>query len=151
MQKRIDEITGMESLKDNKALRDELKKLNADHGILLEDLKETEYDREENPALYTTDELTVARAISDFYLCVKVMQLLCENHNPVLQETLREQCQEGGKCKNNSIDFITIYAKVYEQFQKIFNNNTSEIGHQLIDTLTESIQGPCKGNQRAMV
>ena len=38
-----------------------------------------------------------------------------------------------------------------EEFQKIFNNNSSDLGHQLIETLTESIQGPCKLNQKALV
>ena len=38
-----------------------------------------------------------------------------------------------------------------EQFQKIFNNNTADIGHQTVDILTECIQGPCKLNQKALV
>lgn len=141
----------MKTAKTNKALKDELKKLQAEKAIMEDDLKDTEYDKDENPAMYTTDQLTVARSLSDMYLCMKIMQLFCENHNPVLQDTLREQCNPDGKLKNGSIDFITTLAKIYEQFQKIFNNNTSTIGHQLIDTLIESIQGPCKGNQRAMV
>ena len=40
--------------------------------MIEEDLKDTEYDENENPASYTTDELTVARAIKDFFLCVKL-------------------------------------------------------------------------------
>lgn len=119
--------------------------------MLEDDLKDTEFDEDENPAMYTTDQLTVARSLNDMYLCMKIMQLFCENHNPTLQDTLREQFNSDGKPKNYSIDFITTLAKIYEQFQKIFNNNTTTMGHQLIDTLTESIQGPCKGNQRAMV
>lgn len=39
----------------------------------------------------------------------------------------------------NTIDFPTFYAKMLEQFQKILNVNTMDIGHQLIETLTESI------------
>ena len=38
-----------------------------------------------------------------------------------------------------------------ENFQKLFNNNTMDIAHQLIETLTELIQGPCKLNQKALV
>ena len=136
----------MASYKNNKALRDELKKITADKQIMEDDLKDTEYDQDENPAMYTTDQLTVARALNDMFLCLKIMQLFCENHNPTLQDTLREQYGIDGRLKNNSIDFITNMSKIYEQFQKIFNNNTAGIGHQLIETLTESIQGPCKGN-----
>lgn len=51
---------------------------------LEEDLMDTEYDLEENPATYTTDELTVARSIQDVFICMKVHQLFCENHNLVL-------------------------------------------------------------------
>lgn len=50
------------------------------------------------------------------YLCLKIMQLFCENHNPTLQDTLRDQFNIDGKLKNNSIDFITTMAKIYEQF-----------------------------------
>lgn len=38
-----------------------------------DDLKDTEYDKDENPAMYTTDQLTVARSLSDMYLCMKIM------------------------------------------------------------------------------
>ena len=33
----------------------------------------------------------------------------------------------------------------------MLNNNTSDLINQLVDTLTESIEGPCKPNQRALV
>jgi hypothetical protein len=49
--------------------------------MIEDDLKDTEWDMNENPASYTTDELTVARAIKDFFLCLKLHQLFCENHN----------------------------------------------------------------------
>ena len=81
---RITEIQEMKTLKTNKALKDELKKLLAEKAIMEDDLKDTEYDKDENPAMYTTDQLTVARSLSDMYLCMKIMQLFCENHNPVL-------------------------------------------------------------------
>jgi hypothetical protein len=53
--------------------------------------------------------------------------------------------------KQLSFDFPTFYSKILEQFQKLFNNNTSDILNQLVETLTESIQGPCKLNQKALV
>jgi hypothetical protein len=89
--------------------------------------------------MYTTDELTIARAISNYRKGLKLHQLFCENHNIVLQNTLRQQCNPDGKPKQQSFDFPTYYSKMLEEFQKIFNNNSSDLGHQLIETLTESI------------
>ena len=43
----------------------DLAKCHADVKMIEDDLIDTEYDRDENPANYTTDELTVARAIKD--------------------------------------------------------------------------------------
>ena len=40
--------------------------------MLEEDLKETDRDINENPATYTTDTLTVNRAIKLFTICVKL-------------------------------------------------------------------------------
>jgi len=77
--------------------------------------------------------------------------MLCENHNIVLQNVIRQQNNFDGKMKQLSFDFPTFYAKILEQFQKLFNNNTSDILNQLVETLTESIQGPCKLNQKALV
>ena len=68
----------------------ELHKSELEVKMIEEDLKDTEYDKEENPANYTTDELTVARAINNMTLCMKLHQLFCENHNLNLQNTLRQ-------------------------------------------------------------
>jgi hypothetical protein len=134
-----------------KRLNVELKKTQAEYDMILKTLKTTEYNRDENPATYTTDELTVARAINNAILCMKLHQLFCENHNPVLQDALRLQCNKDGSSKINSFDFPSYYAKMLESFQKIMNNNTIEVGLQTIDILVEAIQGPCKANQKAMV
>lgn len=45
----------MSSYKNNKSLRDELKKIQAEKVIMEDDLKDTEFDEDENPAMYTTD------------------------------------------------------------------------------------------------
>ena len=38
-----------------------------------------------------------------------------------------------------------------EQFYNLMNDQTFDVCNQLIDTLIESIQGPCKLNQRSLV
>lgn len=35
--------------------------------------------------------------------------------------------------------------------QKTINSVTVEVGHQLVDTIIEMVQGPCKDNQRTLV
>jgi hypothetical protein len=74
----------MKSPATKKKISKELNKLRSEVKIIEEELKETEYDREENPSNYTTDELTVCRAISDMLYVLKFHQMLCENHNITL-------------------------------------------------------------------
>jgi len=75
--------------KTSKAIEKDLAKLKAEINNIEEDLKSTEYDEDENPATYTTDELTVTRAIKCLNLCMKLHQNFCENHNITLQNTIR--------------------------------------------------------------
>jgi hypothetical protein len=82
---------------------------------------------------------------------MKTMQLFCENHNHDLQEVLREQKNDDGKVKLNSFDFISTLSKQLESFLSVFNDQTFDVCNQIVDTLVEAIQGPCKGNQKAMV
>ena len=53
-------------------MRDEVEKCKLEINMLNEDLKETDRDESENPAMYTTDALTVNRAIKLFNICVKL-------------------------------------------------------------------------------
>ena len=50
-----------------------------------DDIAKTEYDLYENPAMFTTDELTIARTISNYRNGLKLHQLVNENHNIVFQ------------------------------------------------------------------
>ena len=73
-----------ETGKLNKQLEKELIKNRAEIASIEEELKSSEYDKDENPATYTTDELTVTRAINCMNLCMKLHQNFCENHNITL-------------------------------------------------------------------
>lgn len=42
-------------------------------------------------------------------------------------------------------------ARIFEQMQKIINSVTVQMGHQILDSIIEVIQGPCKENQRSLV
>jgi len=52
--------------------------------MLEEEIPETDYNCDENSANYSTNDLTVARAINDLILLMKLHQLFCENHNQTL-------------------------------------------------------------------
>ena len=54
----------------NKKAMIELKKKNADKNLILEELKETECEEDEGK--YTNDDLTVARAMNNLLLCMKL-------------------------------------------------------------------------------
>ena len=49
--------------------------------MLEEEIPETDYNSNENSANYKTNDLTVARAINNLTLLMKLLQLFCENHN----------------------------------------------------------------------
>lgn len=57
--------------------------------VLEEEIATTECNEDENPATYTTNKLTVKRAINNSQIVLRFMQLLCENHNLNLQNSLR--------------------------------------------------------------
>ena len=78
------------------------------------------------------------------------MQLQVENHNKQLQEHLREQTNAGGVPMKN-YNFVLLMGSLLGQFYKIFNSETCQLGHQIIDTLIELVQGPCRENQRALI
>jgi len=64
---------------------------------------------------------------------------------------IREQCNEDGTVKLTSVDFITYLAWSLEGFLTMMNDQTFDVCGAVVDTFTEAIQGPCKGNQLALV
>lgn len=50
-----------------------------------------------------------------------------------------------------SVNMVVLLAGMYGQMLKVINSVTINIGHQLVDTIVELIQGPCKENQRSFV
>jgi hypothetical protein len=61
---------------------------------------------------------------------------------------LRVQVHDGAN-NARTFDFISYFALMFSIYQKQYINvNTIDFGNQLIDTMTEFIQGPCKENQQ---
>jgi hypothetical protein len=50
-----------------------------------------------------------------------------------------------------TFDFVSHLARMVGEFYKIFSSSTCDLGQQMIDSLIEFIQGPCKGNQDALI
>jgi hypothetical protein len=84
---KIDELKSISE--PTKQIRKELEKTIEQKRVIEEDIKATDCDDSENPAAYTTNDLTVKRALNNSKIILRFLQLLCENHNPNLQNALR--------------------------------------------------------------
>jgi hypothetical protein len=76
---KIAELEGFS--KKTKAIRSELHKTKEQKKLVEEDIRASDMDESENPAAYTTNRLTVFRAITNCYVIIKFMQFLAEGHN----------------------------------------------------------------------
>jgi hypothetical protein len=50
--------------------------------LLEDEIQRSDSDENENPNAYATNMYTVRRAIVNAFAVLKMMQQLCENHNP---------------------------------------------------------------------
>lgn len=80
---------------------------------------------------------------------LRFLQLLCEGHHSQMQDYLREQRIED-KLHPKSFDFVTAVSGMLGSYIKMMHADNIDLGFQIIDTLTEVVQGPCKGNQRVL-
>ena len=93
---------------------------------LEEEIKDTEYVQDESR---DAEELTVSRALENITVMLRFIQLLCENHNPILQRILSSQKSADGKPKAKSVNLVSAMARMLEQFQKVMNNISLNLGH----------------------
>lgn len=77
---------------------------------------------------------------------LRLMQLLCENHYSALQNYLRYQ-----EKSNNSYNIIEPIVNLFKKLLAEKQFDSFLILSQCLDTLTEFIQGPCEGNQKALL
>ena len=102
----------------------ELKKQEDALKIVEEEIKDFELRNEQKDE----EELTPKRALVSLKNILRFMQLLCENHNPHLQNALREQTNKEGHLHGKSFDFISYMSKMLGMYQKIFNAETVDLG-----------------------
>lgn len=83
---------------------------------------------------------------------LRFIQLLTEGHHTELQNYLREQTLSNGATNQKSFDFVSYMSQMLAIYEKQYINCYScHLGMQLIDTLIEVVQGPCKLNQKRLV
>ena len=80
---------------------------------------------------------------------LRFLQLLCEGHYGGMQDQLREQWI-GGTLHGKTVDFVLNISEYLGSYTKILQFTNIRLGYQLLDTLTEMVQGPCRGNQRLL-
>jgi len=80
---------------------------------------------------------------------LRVLQLLCEGHNLAMQRFLREQ-RESGTVSAKSLNLVALVGSILAMYVKILHKDNLELGFQVLDTLTEMTQGPCRDNQREL-
>lgn len=83
---------------------------------------------------------------------LRFLQLLTEGHHTALQNFLREQTLPNGVINQKSFDFVSNVAQMLAVYEKQYINSYScTLGMQLMETLIEVVQGPCKLNQKRLV
>ncbi len=78
----------------------------------------------------------------------RLLQLLCEGHHSQMQNLLREQPLNKKQVNllEVMVDYLGVTASNFNRIQYL----NVHIATQLLDTLTESVQGPCKPNQQML-
>ncbi|CAG9314463.1 unnamed protein product [Blepharisma stoltei] len=79
-------------------------------------------------------------------LILKFLQLLCDNHNNLLQNYIRHQ-----EKSRNSYDMIDNMISLLSLLIKKLPAKYFQVISQCFDTLTELVQGPCKKNQERVI
>ena len=101
--------------------------------------KNSTYDKYERVPIYKSNDLIVTNVL-------KFLQLLCENHNQLLQNYLRLQTNS-----RSNFDMVALTIFLLEELMKRKSFYQFLIISQCFDTLTEFIQGPCRENQKAII
>ncbi|KAL4475530.1 hypothetical protein ABPG72_009219 [Tetrahymena utriculariae] len=88
-----------------------------------------------------------------FEICMRSLELLrlsTENHYRPMQDFLREQINQNGEKKSNSVNMINQLSQMFEKYRKVMQDDDLQLGIKILDTLIEWIQGPCEENQLAL-
>jgi len=80
---------------------------------------------------------------------LRLLQLLCEGHFRPMQNHLRVQTIQG-ELHSQSFNFVQGISELLSKFLKFLSADSLPIGLQLLDTLVEMVQGPCRENQRLL-
>jgi len=106
-------------------LDEEVKKQEEQEKLIEEEIRELDLKQGSKDE----DELTPHLALQNLKKLLRFIQLLCENHNPNLQNQLREQTNAEGNLLTKSFDFVSHIAKMLGYYQKMFNIYTCDMGY----------------------
>jgi hypothetical protein len=80
----------------------------------------------------------------------KFFTLLCDGHNPLLQNFLREQYAKNDIRASLNINIVEYTAHVLSGLVKYLRPEVVDLGHSLMNFLIETVQGPCIENQNEL-
>jgi hypothetical protein len=81
---------------------------------------------------------------------LKLLQLLCEGHNADMQKAMKERRQDA-MVNATFFVLIDIVGGMLGSYIPFLHKDNIPLGIQIIETLTEFVQGPCRENQSALI
>lgn len=116
------------------------------------DQEEHEEKVEKPISVEQLEEATKKRYLTMVIRILRFLQLLCEGHYSDLQNNLREQVNSQGTKSSRSFDFVAYVSSMFTIYVKSYVNcYSTNLGNQIIESLIEFIQGPCRESQRTLV
>lgn len=77
---------------------------------------------------------------------IKLLQLLCENHNEILQNYIRDQ-----ERSRSNFDLVGSVILLLKELMRRKKSDDFNVISRCFEMLTECIQGPCKKNQKSII
>ena len=103
----------------------------------------SEQESKDNADLLVLVNNKIADAIKTFMF----LQSLCEGHNEMMQNYLRDQFEKDDLRYTHNVDFINLSAQLFGSLIKILRPELVDLTCRILDFLIETVQGPCKQNQ----
>jgi hypothetical protein len=79
------------------------------------------------------------------------LRLLCEGHNPKLQNFMRAQSKEKASKEVANINMLVISCELISSFTKYLNKQCLTAVVEIVNFLIETVQGPCRSNQLCLI
>lgn len=84
--------------------------------------------------------------IHNVIIGLEMLRLMCEGHNEVMQNYLREQT-ENGFVRVNSVNMLIVVTNMLIKYKEIIDDFNISLGNAIFEYFIELLQGPCYPNQ----